>query len=319
MASGVLSSDDRIELLDSVHFAGKSVQVEIVNVGDKRTVYDLTHEPAESAISYRGGNTSPFPTPLLEDDEAIVTFSSSKVTVRAGKSVSIKVRFQEPSTGLASEFPFYSGYIVATPRIHGAVPVRLPYAGIKGDLSKVPILDTDAGFPSLTIYNKTSGESKPAKKGYKINWDDERPQIHTRLGSHTPELCEYNSAVSYTGCCIKGHVLRLTGSIFFDHICYPSLAIRLYDDATGEFVGYLDTPSGIAAGACGRDRDLFPNGKRFFQTADWVDGKIYAGLKETAIPAPAGKYKVVVAAQRKFSKGVYPEDFEVYEVAVITI
>jgi hypothetical protein len=131
----------------------------------------------------------------LEDDEAIVTFSMSNVTVRAGKSVKIKVQFQEPSTGRASEFPYYSGYIVATPRTQDASPARLPYAGIKGDISQVPILDTKSGFPSLTIYNSTSGESAPAKNGHKIDWNVEQPQIHTRLGSHTPELCKYTRMV----------------------------------------------------------------------------------------------------------------------------
>ncbi|KAK3811218.1 MAG: peptidase S8/S53 domain-containing protein [Benniella sp.] len=272
---------DRIELLDSVRFAGK-INVQITNVGKNETVYTLSHEPAQSVISYRGGNTSPFTTPLLENDEATVTFSNTSVTVPAGKSVTISLQFQEPSTGLASEFPFYSGYIVATPR--DAVPVRLPYAGIKGDVSQVPMLDTKAGFPNFVIYNKNNQQTRNVTAGYKINWDVDEPQIRTRLGSHTPEL-----------------------------------SIRLYKAET--FIGYLDTPSGIAANKLGRDRNVSPDGQLVFRTTTWRNGMIYTDRNaKTATAAKPGTYRVVVAAQRKFSKGdAYPADFEVREVATITL
>jgi len=176
-------------------------------------VYDLSHEPAESVISYRGGNTSPFTTPLLGNDQATVTFSNSSVTVPAGGSVTINLLFQEPSTGLAAEFPFYSGYIVATPR--DAVPVRLPYAGIKGDVSLVPMLDTQAGFPNFVVYDKKTQQTKNVTAGYKINWDVDQPQIRTRLGSHTPELCEYISIVTLAAEPRTLCVLRLTNRFFF--------------------------------------------------------------------------------------------------------
>ncbi|KAF9353893.1 hypothetical protein BGX34_011306 [Mortierella sp. NVP85] len=274
---------DRIELLDTVRFAG-NIDVKITNVGDADIDYTLSHEPAESAISYRGGNTSPFSTPLLEDDEATVTFSMSNVTVPAGQSVTVNVQFQEPSSGLASEFPFYSGYIVASPQVRDAAPLRLPYAGIKGDVSKVPMLDTDAGFPKFAVYSKETGETKPVEEGHRIDWNTEQPLVQTRLGSHTPEL-----------------------------------SVRLHDEA-GNFVGYWDTPTGIAASLYGRDKDLTEGGETLFQTTDWRGGKIYTDRNATAATdAATGKYRVVLAAQRKFSKGVYPEDFEVHELAVITL
>lgn len=126
-------SPDRIELLDSEHFAGKSVDVTITNLGVAETNYTLSHEAAESAISYRGGNTFPLGSPILENDEAAVTFSLSQVTVAAGQSATITIQFQEPLTSQKSEFLFYSGYIVATPQGQDAIPVHIPYAGIKGN------------------------------------------------------------------------------------------------------------------------------------------------------------------------------------------
>ena len=91
-------------------------------------------------------------------------------------------------------------------------------------------------------------------------------------------------------------------------------------DEAGKFVGYWDTPTGIAAFPYGRDKNLTEGGEPLFQTTDWRGGKIYNDRNVTvATEAATGKYRVVVAAQRKFSKGVYPEDFEVREVAIITL
>jgi hypothetical protein len=97
------------------------------------------------------------------------------------------------------------------------------------------------------------------------------------------------------------------------------LAIRLYKADT--FVGYLDTPSGIAANKLGRSRNVNPDGQLVFRTTNWRNGMIYTDRNaKTATAAEPGTYRVVVAAQRKFSKGdTYPADFEVREVATITL
>lgn len=133
-----LFSPDRIELLDTVHFTGNSFNVNITNLGNTEAVYALSHEAAESAISYRGGNTYPLASPILEGDEAVVSLSPSRVTVAAGQSATIKIEFKEPSTGQVSEFPFYSGYIVATAQGQDALLVRIPYAGVKGECFQGP-------------------------------------------------------------------------------------------------------------------------------------------------------------------------------------
>ncbi|KAF8940137.1 peptidase S8/S53 domain-containing protein [Dissophora ornata] len=280
-----LFSPDRIELLDSVHFAGKTVEVKIKNLGKRSTVYTLSHETAESAISYRGGNSYPLTAPIIENDKATVKFSQSKVTVRAGQSAKIKVQFKEPSTGKAAEFPFYSGYIVATPQGKNAVPVRIPYAGVKGDVAKVPILDTDYGVPLFAVSNKKTGAITTVEKGHKLDWAVETPYIYTRLGSHTPELS-----------------LRLV-------------------NASGKQVGYLNTQYGLPVSEFGRSKNIdSKTGRPVIRIWSWVDNTIYADRNATTSTAvPAGNYKVVVAAQRKLTKGKYPADFEVYEVADVKI
>ncbi|KAF9949929.1 hypothetical protein BGZ65_006969, partial [Modicella reniformis] len=256
-----LFSPDKIELLDSVHFAGKSVEVTIKNLDTHSTVYTLSHE----------------------NDKATVKFSSTKVTVRAGKTTKVKIQFTEPSTGKTSEFPFYSGYIVATPQGKDAVPVRIPYAGVKGDIAQVPILDTDYGVPILVLHNKQTGKVGPAEKGQKINWAIEQPYVFARLGSHTPEL-----------------------------------SLRLYNAATNTFAGFLNTQFGILASEFGRNKNVDANGKPVVKNYSWNQGKVFVDRNATApVNVPAGEYKVVVAAQHKLSKGNYPADFEVYEVAVV--
>ncbi|KAF8983237.1 hypothetical protein BGZ46_010609 [Entomortierella lignicola] len=278
-------SPDRIELLDSVHFTGKSVEVKIKNVGKHTNVYTLSHEVTESAVSYRGGNSYPLGTPILETDKATVKFSQTKVTVRAGQSVKVKVQFKEPATGKASEFPFYSGYIVATPQGKAAVPVRIPYAGVKGDIAKVPILDTDFGTPVLFVTNKNTGKVETIESGHKIDWAVEQPVILTRLGSHTPEL-----------------------------------SLRLFEAKSGKQVGYLNTQYGALAAPFGRNKNIdAKTNKPVYRTYGWYNGSVYTTLNATLPTAvPAGEYKVVVAAQRKLSSGKYPVDFEVYEVADVT-
>ena len=139
----------------------------------------MVHEPAEAAISYRGGNTFPLATPIIEDHVALVAPSVSQVTLEPGIGADVILEFREPSSGDATEFPFYSGYIVAIPQGGDAVPIRIPYAGVKGDISKLPILHTKSNPPFFKIFSKSAGQNITVGDGYNV-----------RLGSYTPELCK---------------------------------------------------------------------------------------------------------------------------------
>lgn len=143
-------SPEHIQLLDTVHFAGKSVEVKIKNLGKKTTTYTLSHEASIAEVSYDAANTWPVP-PQWGFDFAKVKFSANKVTVKAGQTTKVKVQFSQPATGKAEQFPLYSGYIIATPSGKDSVSVRIAYAGVKGDIAKVPIVDSDLGFPVFQI------------------------------------------------------------------------------------------------------------------------------------------------------------------------
>ncbi|KAF9373716.1 hypothetical protein CPB97_000365 [Podila verticillata] len=66
-------------------------------------------------------------------DFAKVKFSANKVTIKAGQTTKVKVQFSQPATG-----PGLSPH---------------PYAGVKSDIAKVPIVDSSWGSPIFQLNN----------------------------------------------------------------------------------------------------------------------------------------------------------------------
>ncbi|KAG0089649.1 hypothetical protein BGZ93_009766 [Podila epicladia] len=153
-------SPKHIQLLDTVHFAGKSAEVNIKNLGKKTTTYRLSHEAS------------------------IAEISGNKVTVKAGQLTKAKIQFSQPATGKAEQFPFYSGYIIATPNGRDIVSVRIPYACVKGAIAKVPTVDSNLDFP---VFQINSGQ-QPLVKDQQIDFSKDEVYLGIHLGSHTPDL-----------------------------------------------------------------------------------------------------------------------------------
>ncbi|KAF9980996.1 hypothetical protein BGZ75_007758 [Mortierella antarctica] len=280
-------SPDHIDLLDSKHFK-KSVKISIKNHGKHSQTYTLSHVPADALNSYNANNTFPLGTPVIESDYATVSFSATKVKVPAGKTVKITLNFKEPKKGKASEFPIYSGYIIATPNSKGGIPVHVPYTGLKGDVSKVPMQDTVQGFPSLMAQQDWKVVEIPAKTVFDLT-DPENaelvPVIASRLGSHT-----------------------------------PNFTIRVFDNKK-KFVGYLFSSSlGRAFGWAGRVSSTSFHGKLMFSRWTW-EGQVITDADPILEPVtlPSGTYQVVVASQKKLTKGAYPADYEVFDLGKISI
>ncbi|KAF9301220.1 hypothetical protein BGZ74_006959 [Mortierella antarctica] len=275
-------SPDHIDLLDTKNFR-KSIKVTLKNNGKRAETYTLSHVPADALNSYPDPKKSwPLGTPLIEADYATVAFSQSKVKIPAGKSVKVTLNFKEPKAGKATAFPLYSGYVIATPSSKGGVAVSVPYTGIKGDISRVPIMDTDTGFPTMGYLNSTH-DFNEIPKGFTFDLKKDTPVVLTRLASHTPDR-----------------------------------QIRIYD-ANKKFAGFLFSGNnGAAFGKRGRDTNLDQEGNMIFDLWSWK-GQVVATANVTAVPStlPAGTYSVVVASQRKFTKGVYPADFEVFDLGSI--
>lgn len=280
-------SPDHIDLLDSKHFK-KSVKISIKNHGKHTETYTLSHTAAGALNSYNANNTFPLGTPVIEADYATVSFSFNKVKIPAGKTVKITLKFEEPKKGKASEFPIYSGYVIATPNSKSGIPVHVPYTGLKGDVSKVPMQDTAQGFPDLMSQKDWQVSAIPANTTFDLT-DPENaetlPVVVSRLGSHTPDF-----------------------------------TIRVFDSKK-KFVGFLfSSDIGRAFGWAGRVNNQSFHGKLMFSRWTW-QGQVITAADPTLAPVtvPSGTYQIVVASQKKLTKGVYPADYEVFDMGNISI
>ncbi|KAG0373404.1 hypothetical protein BGX24_011750 [Mortierella sp. AD032] len=280
-------SPDHIDLLDSKHFK-KSVKISIKNHGKHTETYTLSHTASDALNSYNANNTFPLSTPVIEADYATVSFSANKVKIPAGKTVKITLKFKEPKKGKASEFPIYSGYVIATPNSKNGIPVHVPYTGLKGDVSKVPMQDTALEFPDLMIQKDWQVDAIPANTTFDLT-DPENaeilPVVVSRLGSHTPDF-----------------------------------TIRVFDSKK-KFVGYLfSNDVGRAFGWAGRVNNQSFHGKLMFTRWTW-QGQVITAADPTLAPVtvPSGTYQIIVASQKKLTKGVYPADYEVFDMGNISI
>ncbi|KAF9979452.1 hypothetical protein BGZ65_006547 [Modicella reniformis] len=270
---------DHIDLLDSVHFM-KSVKITLKNNGKRTETYTFSHVPADALNWYANGQSFPSGEPKIEDDYATVKFSQDKVKIPAGKSAKITLSFTEPKKGSATNFPIYSGYVVATPE-NGNVAVQIPYTGLKGDVAKVAIMDTDKKFPALGKVD-SKGKLSAAPENLTFDLSKEKLVVQTRIGSHT-----------------------------------PNLSIRVFDDKQA-FKGFLSSQNiGNAIGWAGRQKDLDDKGNLVFSNWVW-GGKVLPAANATAtVSLPSGSYNLVVASQKKLTKGDYPADFETFNLGNI--
>ncbi|KAK3820091.1 MAG: peptidase S8/S53 domain-containing protein [Benniella sp.] len=287
----VAITPDHIDLLDSPRLREKlngTVQLTLQAMGNVSESYTFSHIPADALNSYPTKNTTfPLPIPLIEADSANVVFSPSTVEVPSGGSVTVNVTFQEPTSGSADQFPLYSGYIVATPASKDGVTIQVPYTGIKGDVSMMPIMDTSRGFPNIRSYNNVKDTLSKVKGAMKFDMNTTFPVFQARWGSHT-----------------------------------PSAEIRIYDaQSNSTLLGFMNSRNmGVVAGPMGRIKNADDDGGMAMGQWLW-DGEVLApSANATAKPVrlTSGAYKVVVAYQRKFTKGDYPADYETFDMGTIT-
>ncbi|KAK5820847.1 peptidase S8/S53 domain-containing protein [Linnemannia elongata] len=279
-------SPDRLDLLDTVNFRGVQ-KITIKNTGKKTETYTLSHVPADALNSYAKGNTFPEAVPTIEADYASVKFSANKVKIPAGKSVKVTLTFTEPKNGDAKHFPLYSGYVIATPSNEGSPAVHVPYIGLKGAVRDVPMIDTDIGAPGLASINAKGEIAEVATPAtFAFNFNTAAPTIQLRYGSHSPDA-----------------------------------TIRVYDAKTNTFLGFVNSRIwGPAFGATGRMTTHDEDGNVNIRNYDW-HGQVFKTEDATTTPVllTAGSYNLVVASQKKLTKGAYPADFEIINLPTITV
>ncbi|KAG0345200.1 hypothetical protein BGZ54_005625, partial [Gamsiella multidivaricata] len=201
----------------------------------------------------------------------------------------ITLKFTEPKNGNAAEWPLYSGFVVATPHSEGGVAVHIPYTGIKGDIRDVPMQDTSLGFPMLKMIDQ-SGELVDANRDYTFNLKNDKLVVLTRFGSHSPDA-----------------------------------TIRIYDG--DNFVGFLTSNDGGAAfGATGRMKNVDSTTGQLIYTRYTWDGLVLpaenatlAPIQLPTIPDEIRPYRIIVASQKKLTKGNYPEEFEIFDLGEVNL
>ncbi|KAF9410821.1 hypothetical protein BGZ76_005434 [Entomortierella beljakovae] len=100
----------------------------------------------------------------------------------------------------------------------------------------------------------------------------------------------------------------------------PDATVRIYD-SNNKFVGYMHTAAGAILGASGRNANINDEtGQLDYNMYSW-DGSVVTSKDPSAQPTavPAGTYRIVVASQKKFTKGNYPADFEIFKLGKVTI
>ncbi|KAG0290140.1 hypothetical protein BGZ98_003583 [Dissophora globulifera] len=278
-------SPDHIDLYDTVRFR-KTVHIKIRNEGKLSETYTLSHTPADALNSYAGIRFLNIP--IVEADYATVGFSANPVDIAPGETVTIALTFKKPKKGDDTQWPIYSGYVIATPKTTGSIPVHVPYTGLKGDFSKMPIQDVSFGFPFPVVNGRDPNgllSNTPPGTSFDLRGpvNELVPVVLTREGSPTPRL-----------------------------------TIRVYD-SQNVFKGYLYSPDlGLADIAMGRDRNWWKPNYFSLQRWSWLGDVLPEGTS-TLLSLPSGSYRLEVASQRKFTAGLYPQDYEILDLGTYNI
>ncbi|KAF9128874.1 hypothetical protein BG015_004275, partial [Linnemannia schmuckeri] len=155
-----------------------------------------------------------------------------------------------------------------------------------GKVRNVPIMDKDAGLPILVVRNEQGELSGVPHNNYLFNYETAAPTILVRFGSHTPKF-----------------------------------TIRVHQPMTKEFLGYMVSgQSGTALFPTGRMTNLDGNGNLSVAVFDWHGMVLRSEVPgEEPVFLPANTYTLIVASQQKLTKGVYPQDFEVYNLGNVIV
>ncbi len=257
--------------------AGPSTQtLKITNNGSSAVTYDLSFD--NNALS-TGGVTAP----SFWDSDASVNFSTTSVSVKAGKTATVTATIN-PAT--YPDYGQYGGYIVFTGS-DGSI-MSVPFAGFVGDYQSIQaITPTPYGFPWLAI---SLGGSFYGPVEGPADW------VYTMVGEDIPYFL-----------------------IHFDHQV-RSIEFRIFNAATGKpvhpvfnnaiFEEYLprnSTPTGFFAFGWDGTR-IHSNGYNGIGN----NNNLVKGV-------PDGEYIVEIKALKALGDPNNPADFETWTSPVIAI
>ncbi|KAH8738208.1 peptidase S8/S53 domain-containing protein [Ilyonectria robusta] len=149
----VLLSPSSLSFNDTDHFV-QSLNFTLKNTCTKDVEFEISHAPAGTTYTLVENSIYPdsFPNEFTSP-QATVKFSENKVTVGAGKSVTIEVLPTPPNGLQAVRLPVWSGYIA----INGTdgSSLSIPYQGLTGSLHDSKVLG-----PEDTWISKSSDDRK---------------------------------------------------------------------------------------------------------------------------------------------------------------
>lgn len=155
-----------------------TVTLTIENQGAADVTLELRHQPALST----GPNTF---APQFLTGFASVSFSAPTVTVPAGGSASVQVTIA--ANPALPDGSLYGGYLVLQP-VGGGAPLRVPYAGFKGDYQAIRVL-RDAGLGLPRLARATATGFAPVAEGAVFTLKDgDVPYVQVHLAHQVRRL-----------------------------------------------------------------------------------------------------------------------------------
>ncbi|KAJ1960082.1 hypothetical protein IWQ62_004364 [Dispira parvispora] len=158
LTTPLVASKSTLELLDTVKgkftngVATRSFTIQ--NTGKTSITLAAKHTGSYS-FSNRNPDKSRSPVPRRSDATAQVSLDISTLAIAAGGKVTVTVTITQPDLP-DGEYWIYSGYLLFSATDDSGVSLTIPYQGLKGDYSSMPILRTNGGQLPMLVNTSTS-------------------------------------------------------------------------------------------------------------------------------------------------------------------
>ncbi|KAG0189620.1 hypothetical protein DFQ28_003159 [Apophysomyces sp. BC1034] len=144
-------SPGHISFNDTIHRTEHTLTIS--NHGNLRVSYTIQNTVGLTVAPYNTTQQDFAPLQPAGDTQADGTadiyFSTVDVTIEPGETASVTVRVSDVKGSVKNEpYPIFGGYIQLNPLTPNTKILRVPYIGIQGDVSQLPVFDVD--FPSLS-------------------------------------------------------------------------------------------------------------------------------------------------------------------------
>ncbi|KAL3417570.1 subtilase [Phlyctema vagabunda] len=155
---------DNIALNDTQFFV-PAHPLTFTNLCVSEQTYTFSHLVSATAYTFASGNTTPsiFPQELEVDTAAsaavVISFQPASLTIPGKSSGQVVVHFTAPSGLDEQRVPIFSGYVAVNGSQGDALTV--PYAGIAANLTTVPQMDAQNGYPYVAASSQPVLQYEP--------------------------------------------------------------------------------------------------------------------------------------------------------------